>query len=386
VSDETNDDRGDTEGLATGQDPTPAGSGAADDAPSAQPVPSPSPGVRLTKPEPPPAPPPGVSLTKSAAPTAPEVPTPPPPPVSLAKLATRPLPTPPSPPAPPATPVPIPPPAAPAATVPTPAPDPSAATSPVPPPSRPDAWAEEEAADPSPPPVASPPPPAPPTPAGNERSRSGQPAFSPALVIMSVALVAALVLVAVLAVGRNGNSSNVAATTTPEFTVPATAEAPGTEPDTTWSEPVPTTSETPTPTEDPEQAALDQLELLRDQDVQTVSLNGQWVVQLASKVPGIIDPLQTTQSGSHQFTAVDILTEHLSLRNGDNLGATVILLKSTDYGKRQTYQGQALWVTFAEDGFSSAAQVRAWCTRRFPTLTGDSFIDACTPRQLKSFS
>jgi hypothetical protein len=195
---------------------------------------------------------------------------------------------------------------------------------------------------------------------------------------MSAALVIALVVIVIviLALGRGGGSSDQA-TTVPSPLISRSS----------WSEissqPTQTSSEQTAPTPDPEQAALGELERLRSQDLQSVSLQGQWAAQIASKVPEIVDPKQTTQSGSHLFTAADILAEHLSLRNGDNLGATVILLKSIDYGKRQTYAGQPLWVTFAEGSFSGSADVLSWCSRRFPDLSGDILTNACVPRQLK---
>jgi len=133
----------------------------------------------------------------------------------------------------------------------------------------------------------------------------------------------------------------------------------------------------------PESPALAQLEALRERDLQTVRFTGQWVAQLASKSVGIIDPLQLASNGSHVFYAQDILAEHLALRQGDDVGAPVVLLLTTDYGERRTYQGEALWATFALGSFGSAADVRSWCSQRFPERSGDALVNACAPRQLE---
>lgn len=160
---------------------------------------------------------------------------------------------------------------------------------------------------------------------------------------------------------------------TPDYTTPAEPE------------------ETETPTEepaleettDPEQEALDALEAQQDTDLPTVSFNGQYVAQLASKVPGMSDRLQVTAQGSHVFGAADILAEHRSLRDGTTDGTPVVLLKSTDYGKRQKLDGQALWVTFALGAFADADAVRAWCRQRFPDMSGDQLGNQCAVRTLR---
>jgi hypothetical protein len=90
-----------------------------------------------------------------------------------------------------------------------------------------------------------------------------------------------------------------------------------------------------TATFDTESAAVSELQALRDGDLMTVSLDASWLAQLASKYVGIVDPEQIAEGGGHVFGAVDILAEHRHLRDGDNLDAHVVLLLSTDYGKRQ---------------------------------------------------
>jgi hypothetical protein len=134
---------------------------------------------------------------------------------------------------------------------------------------------------------------------------------------------------------------------------------------------------------DTEQAALDALGEIRDQDLSSVSFNGQYAAQLASKTPGISDPFQTTEAGSHEFRATDILAEHRALRTGTTDGTPIVLLKSTDYGKRQEYQGAALWVTFAVGTFADRAEVLDWCATRFPDLSGEELTNQCAARKLE---
>ena len=140
----------------------------------------------------------------------------------------------------------------------------------------------------------------------------------------------------------------------------------------------------PEPSTDPEAEALAQLEQLRQQDALTTVFDGRFVAQLASKSVGIVDPLQTTAAGSHTFTAADILAEHLALRSAPSRGTSVVLVLSTDFGKRQLYQGNPLWVTFALGDFPTRESVQRWCAKRFPGLTGDRLTNQCTARKLEA--
>jgi hypothetical protein len=159
---------------------------------------------------------------------------------------------------------------------------------------------------------------------------------------------------------------------------PATTEAAATEP----TEEATTTA--PTEESAPVDDALDQLEQTSRQDLTQVSLNGQYVAQLASKYPGIVDQQQETATGSHTFQAADILAEYERLRDDPANGqAQVVLLRSIDYGIRQRYQGHALYVTFALDDFGSSQSVRSWCVKRFPSLSDAAREDQCAVRRLK---
>ncbi len=143
------------------------------------------------------------------------------------------------------------------------------------------------------------------------------------------------------------------------------------------------TPEPRTGTVDPEAVALDRLEGLARQGLAEVVLDGRYVAQLASKYPGIHDPLQTTADGSHTFRATDILDEHERLRddpaNGD---ARVVLLRSDKYGNRQLIRGAPLYVTFALGDFSGTPDVRAWCAMRFPDLSTEARENQCAIRRL----
>jgi hypothetical protein len=143
-------------------------------------------------------------------------------------------------------------------------------------------------------------------------------------------------------------------------------------------------TQAPTRAPDQQSEALVALNKQRATDLATTPLDGQWVAQLSSKYDGIVDPLQTSASGSHTFHNVDILAEFRRLQGLDLGGANLTLLLSTDYGQRQTVSGHALWVTFAVPELSSASEVTSWCTTHFAPLTGATLLDACTPRQLNA--
>jgi serine/threonine-protein kinase len=142
-----------------------------------------------------------------------------------------------------------------------------------------------------------------------------------------------------------------------------------------------TTHPAPAPV-DPETKALAQLKALRVGDLPRVHPDGRYVVQLASKYPGITTPDEISPSGDHVFTAGEILTEHQSLR--DQFGGQVFLALSTDYGKRQKVHGHALWVTFIDPGLSSLEDGESWCGASFPQLSGQALKNTCFPHTLQA--
>jgi hypothetical protein len=132
-----------------------------------------------------------------------------------------------------------------------------------------------------------------------------------------------------------------------------------------------------------QRAAHKQLESLADDGRAAVSLNGQNAAMIASKWNGVKDSLQTADNGSHVFYYSDILAEHDRLAAGDNLGAQVVLLRSTDYGRRvRSPHGKVLYVTLAVGGFASQADVRSWCNIRFADLSRRERANNCVPTKL----
>lgn len=137
----------------------------------------------------------------------------------------------------------------------------------------------------------------------------------------------------------------------------------------------------PEPTKDPDTIALEQLNLLRQQDATRLALDSRYAAQLASKVPGIVDPYQVAANGTNTFRAADILAEHLAARRSVT-DAPVVLALSTDFGNRGLYQGQPLWVTLAVLGFPTTESVTGWCQARFANLSGEALRNRCLPKKL----
>ncbi len=137
-------------------------------------------------------------------------------------------------------------------------------------------------------------------------------------------------------------------------------------------------------TQDPNAAAnaasLAELRAARDSTVRGVSLDGRWVAQLASKYDGVVDPLQTTDAGSHTFRYPDILAEHQRIRA--ERGDGVILLNGTDFG-RQVARAKEVWITLYDGGFGTEAGAKAWCASAFPNLSGKELANHCVPRSLR---
>ncbi len=127
-------------------------------------------------------------------------------------------------------------------------------------------------------------------------------------------------------------------------------------------------------------SVVTELQAIRDRDLGRVRFEGQWVAQLAAKYFGIVDPLQTTASGSHTFMPPDVLAEYRQLRQ--RFGDPVVLLLGTDHSPRVTApSGARLWVTSYTGRFRSAEEVQDWCRRAYPTLTGRALANQCVPRR-----
>ncbi|MDY7083596.1 MAG: hypothetical protein SYR96_00680 [Actinomycetota bacterium] len=179
--------------------------------------------------------------------------------------------------------------------------------------------------------------------------------------------------------GSIGEQPTAVATTLPDETAPEETAPEETPPDET----APATEATAAPVEGTEEAALAELEDLAAQGLTQVSFRGQYAAQIASKHPGIHDKLQTTATGSHTFTAADIRDEHRRLASAHSSPEhPVILLRSTDYGKRQQVNGRHLWVTFAIGDFPDRQSVLDWCDNQFAELTADERANQCAARKL----
>jgi hypothetical protein len=170
---------------------------------------------------------------------------------------------------------------------------------------------------------------------------------------------------------------------------PATVDtASGAGSDTVAEQPAPDLAPPAVPTVEapvvsPEEEALQELGALRDRSLQGLSLDQRWVAQVASKSIGITDPLQTAQNGSHTFYAVDILAESNAARATVSDPSAVLVLHSTDFGKRSTApDGQPYWVTLFDGGFGSSEAVKAWCASTYPALDPAALANACAPRTL----
>lgn len=146
---------------------------------------------------------------------------------------------------------------------------------------------------------------------------------------------------------------------------------------------MPTPTETPQDDELSEKDARKRLNALADDGLDEVSLDGQPVAMIASKWDGVDDPLQETADGHHRFHYVDILAEHNRLAAQDNLGARVVMLRGSDYGRHATSpDGKEIYVTLALGNFDSQSEVRAWCNERFADLSRKKRDNQCVATKL----
>ncbi len=190
--------------------------------------------------------------------------------------------------------------------------------------------------------------------------------------------------------GDRPNEAVVAPPTPPIATPSAASPAQATPSGTSASNPSPSGSATQPggtapgtsgPGAEQARTSLAALQSARDGSRQRVTLDGHWAAQLASKHDGIVDPLQTTASGSHTFGYPEILTEFEQLRAAH--GDSVIVLNGTDFG-RQVQRPKPVFVTLYDGGFASSAQAQAWCARAFPGVTGKALANRCVPRSLRA--
>lgn len=166
---------------------------------------------------------------------------------------------------------------------------------------------------------------------------------------------------------------------------------------TTTESPFPTESPTPssnsetsTPAEDPQQAALAELTQQRARDLPrlSASLDGRYVLQIASKAEGTVDAMQTASNGSHTFYDTDILAEYRSLdKRFWQQGIAVYLVGGMDFGTASTIpHPENYWVTLVDPGgISSYHDGRARCRSLFPELDDAHVQNTCLPRKLTPY-
>jgi len=208
--------------------------------------------------------------------------------------------------------------------------------------------------------------------------------------IGKVAIVAVPLLVGALGVGYgltrsqdNGDKTGTAAVQVVPTT--SSAVAPAAPPSPPSASPVPVKPAPPPakarPTTDPSLVQLQAL-VRGDASLAASKLDGRWVAFLSSKTAGTIDPLQTTESGSHKFGWSDILSEHERFREDPQFSSQVFLIMSTTFGAGTTVNGKPLFVTAVDNSFLSAADVRSWCDMTFAELPTAERNNTCTAAQL----
>jgi hypothetical protein len=205
--------------------------------------------------------------------------------------------------------------------------------------------------------------------------------------VVVVVLAGVLLLRPALGVGAAEQALPLPTSSSPGATGPTGSSAPGTptapeSPRSVLVDPFssPPSTSASTPTLGGDALAVAQLQGIRDRDLRRVRFEGQWVAQLAAKYFGVVDPLQTTASGSHTFMPADVLAEYRQLRS--RFGERVVLLLGTDHSPRVTApSGARLWVTSFTGRFRTEREVQDWCERAYPQLSGTALADHCVPRR-----
>lgn len=190
-------------------------------------------------------------------------------------------------------------------------------------------------------------PPIAPSPAAASAPSSSSSSSTPnlGLIVGLAATVAVVVVVAVVLIAVFGRSNSNSSATTPQANAPTYPNGPS--PPATESAYAPTP--TPTPALDPETSSFQQLQQLVAQDAAYVSqLADQWVPQLSTKQPGIVDD-------GVVYTNALILQEHLRLRQQYDAK----LLWSGDWSN---YDKPNFWVTIVPVASSYPGSALQWCS------------------------
>lgn len=185
-----------------------------------------------------------------------------------------------------------------------------------------------------------------------------------------------------------GSSTDSGTPTQPSRTSPAATTSGPAE----TSAPTQTATVTVSPTASPagpgeeqaQQAAYQTLRDDRTQSLNTVFLDGRWVLQLSSKYNGLDDKLQYAENGSHTFYYRDILAEHTRIKGLlAQQGWPSLTLLATDFGSNQSASNTNMWVLLGDPGgIASQADAQTYCQALYPERTGEYLKNVCLPRRL----
>lgn len=149
------------------------------------------------------------------------------------------------------------------------------------------------------------------------------------------------------------------------------------------SPPTPTPTVT-TPAPDPNKQALKELRAWRADSLASISLDGRWVLQLASKYPGVTDKTQVAASGGSKFSAADIEAQFRDIESDMTAqGITVYQLLDSDFGTVHSERSGTIWTLLADPGgLADRDAATQACAALFPQLSGDALLNSCLPRRL----
>ena len=144
----------------------------------------------------------------------------------------------------------------------------------------------------------------------------------------------------------------------------------------------PTTDAAPTP--DSNEEALEELAAWRAESLADTPLDGRWVLQLASKYPGVIDESQVAENGGSTFLAADIRSQFRDLESDmTDRGIPVIHLLDSDFGTNHSERSGTIWTLLADPGgLADRNAAEQACKDLFPELSGDNLRNSCLPRRL----
>lgn len=151
---------------------------------------------------------------------------------------------------------------------------------------------------------------------------------------------------------------------------------------TTTSSP-PRTTPPPPPTPLTPLAPAEQLAAWRAESLRGLTLDGRWVIQLASKYDGVVDPRQIAANGTHTFGLADIVAEISALRADPRYaGQRFLVLAGTDFDSNRRYAAP-LWITLIDPGgLSTRTATLTWCRMKNPGMDDSALLNICYPRQL----